>query len=338
MKFPRVIRLFVLALASLGASACLAQAGASRGWTALGPGPCGVVDDKAYCLDVLSPHPWPRVVGAQVTQVHGGSDVVCGTTPAASGVCGDATTTARGVRVIDAVRSIAGVFGSGIWCATLLNGGVRCGKIETLIEAAHPPTQPPGLPDNLRFVEAVGGLASCARAENGQVWCWGASRAGELGRGEAHDSSAAPIAGGHHYQSLASGERAWCGIVVDGSVRCWGDGRFELFRGAGPLDRCVTGNGDPFPCAKTPRLIPLPGAARQVAVAAAGTCALITDARVVCWASRFHEAVSPVRGLPAEVVEIAVGGTHGCGRTGAGELWCWSLTGRERLARRLNAP
>lgn len=24
--------------------------------------------------------------------------------------------------------------------------------------------------------------------------------------------------------------------------------------------------------------------------------------------------------------------THGCARTGTGELWCWSLTGRERLA------
>lgn len=306
-------------------------------WTALGAGPCGVVGGQAYCLDPLGAFPVRRAVGQSVVSAYGGDNVVCGVTPARAGVCGDAVSTGRGRHAIDDVRFIAGAYYRGTWCAALSSGGVRCGTIESGSADATPPTAPAGLPDTVQFAEAIGGLASCARTERGQIWCWGHNRAGELGRGETSDSTAAPIAGGERYRALTTGERAWCGLTVDGVMRCWGDGRVSVF-GTQALDQCTTGRGDPFPCALTPRPIALPGPARLIAVSAAGSCAVLEDRRLVCWGSRFHASVTPVTGVPADIVELGVGGSTGCARTAAGEVWCWSLTGRERVAQRLQPP
>jgi hypothetical protein len=298
-----------------------------------------VVDGKAYCLD-LTRSPSPLFIDNLVARMSGRDGVVCAITLESAGMCADASafsSDVRGARLVDSVRSIAGVSG-GRWCASLLRGGVRCGRIETLAEPALAPAAPRGLPDTVRFVEAFGGQVSCARAERGEVWCWGEPRFGELGRADARDSSAAPIAGGRTYRSLVAEDGTWCGVVSDGSVRCWGDGRGGMIGDSTTLDRCLTGYGDPFPCARTPRLVPLPGPARQFALTRAGKCALLVGGRVVCWGSRFHQAIAAVEGLPGEVTDVAVGGQYGCARTATGGLWCWSLTGTERSPERIRAP
>lgn len=314
-------------------------AGAAPGapqWSALGHGPCGVVDGKAYCLDPLSPFASPRLVGQDVVRVHGGDSVVCGVTPNGDGVCGDASTSGRATRVAAGVSHIAGVQGSGEWCAALLQRGARCGRIETLIDEPRPGAPPAGLPDGKRYVFALGGVAGCALSEAGEAWCWGASRAGELGRGDSADATPAPVAGGHRYKALAAGERIWCGLVDDGTVRCWGDGRSGLLGSPAALDRCATGDGTPFECARTPRPMKFPGPATQVDVAPAGACALLADRRVACRGESQDAAI--VEGLPPDVAEIGLGNMHGCARSATGDLWCWFLTHRRPVAAKVAMP
>jgi len=305
-------------------------------WSALGHGPCGVVDGKAYCLDPLSPFASPRLVGQEVVRVNGGDSVVCGVTSTGAGVCGDASTSSGATRVAEVVSNIAGVQGSGEWCASLLPRGALCGRIETMADGAQPGAPPTGLPDTQRYVSALGGLSSCALSEAGDIWCWGAARGGQLGRGDSVDGAPAPVAGGHRYRSISAGERIWCGLVNDGTVRCWGDGRSGLLGDPGSLDRCVTGGGTAFECAKTPKLMRFPSPATQIDVAPAGVCTLLIDQRVACRGSSQDAVI--VEGLPRDIAEIGVGNMHGCARSAAGDLWCWFLTSRRPVPEKVMMP
>jgi len=331
-----VSRLVAAAAALLLATGNPAQAASDTQWTALGHGPCGVVDGKAYCLNPLSPFASPRLVGQQVVRVHGGESVVCGVTPNGEGVCGDASTSSDAVRVAEGASNIAGVFGSGAWCASLLQRGALCGRIETLIDGAQLGAPPIGLPDAQRYVAVLGGLSSCALTDTGKILCWGAGRAGLLGRGDSGDATPTPIAGEHRYKSIAGGERVWCGLVDDGTVRCWGDGRSGVLGNPDSLDRCATADGTGFECAKTPRQVRFPSPASQIDVAPGGVCALLIDQRVACRGSSQEALV--IEGLPRDITEIGVGNLHGCARSATGDLWCWFLTSRRPVPQKVARP
>lgn len=333
---PGVGRLVAAAAAVLLAAGNAAQAASGAQWTALSHGPCGVLDGKAYCLDPLSPFTSPRLVGQEVVRVHGGASVVCGVTRNGEGVCGDASTSSDAVRVAQGVSNIAGVQGSGAWCASLLDRGALCGRIETLVDGAQPGAPPTGLPDAQRYVAVSAGLSSCALSETGAILCWGAGRAGLLGRGDSTDTAPAPIVGKHRYKAIAGGERVWCGLVDDGTVRCWGDGRSGLLGTADSLDRCATANGTTFECAKTPRQMQFPSPASQIDATPGDVCALLVDQRVACRGPSQEALV--IEGLPRDITEIGVGNMHGCARSASGELWCWFLTSRRPVPQKVARP
>lgn len=170
--------------------------------------------------------------------------------------------------------------------------------------------------------------ATCARLENGEVWCWGTS--GFLGDGslmmDPHGVEPLPVKSGLPFPALqlGAGEYHTLAVLDSGDVACWGlAGMFE----------CATSIAPPFAFV-TPHVIPLQGAVK-VAGGWRSTCALGDVA--LCWGSNHLGALgiganpapgvtaidpTPVVGLPADVEDLGVFWQHACARAGK-DLYCW---------------
>jgi alpha-tubulin suppressor-like RCC1 family protein len=131
---------------------------------------------------------------------------------------------------------VAAISTVGPSCALMATGGVRCwgnnfegqlgnGESSGYEEAA---VNVVGLSSGVVEVE-TGGLHACALRSNGEVWCWGSNRSGELGNGT-FDNSNVPVqvsglpAG---VSALSLGTGFSCALAESG-VWCWGsnqDGR-----------------------------------------------------------------------------------------------------------------
>jgi alpha-tubulin suppressor-like RCC1 family protein len=84
----------------------------------------------------------------------------------------------------------------------------------------------------------------------------------------------------------------------------------------------------PTPCARTPRAVPLPDPAIDVAVGDDHTCALTTRHELFCWGWVYNidfAATRPKRIADggARLVEIASGSRHVCGLDTVGRAYCW---------------
>jgi alpha-tubulin suppressor-like RCC1 family protein len=164
----------------------------------------------------------------------------------------------------------------------------------------------------------------------GGVKCWGTNDYGELG-GTAVGAVAIPIAAASGAVSVAAGDVHSC-AVVSSALLCWGgnaDGQVG--------DGTTTDRFAPMP-------IPALAGARAVAVSAGAfhTCALVGDARVLCWGSNAsgqlgdgttNDHTTPVDvawpSPPASVTAIAAGRFHTCAvtsgtrGTSGGQVFCW---------------
>jgi alpha-tubulin suppressor-like RCC1 family protein len=146
---------------------------------------------------------------------------------------------------------------------------------------------------------ATGANHTCAQTPDGELWCWGDNRYGQLGLGDrgnrlsptklpgSNDASAKVFAGGGHS----------CAIHADGSFWCWGDNR------SGQL-----GLGD-----KESRLAPtrVEALGNDVVAAYTGgahTCVLRADSSVWCFGNNQYgqlgaevgtDGTRPVAALPA---------------------------------------
>ena len=70
----------------------------------------------------------------------------------------------------------------------------------------------------------AGANHACLLTRDGEVWCWGQNRWGQLGQGDlgARDGARrVPIRG--RVQALTVDDDASCAVTVDGAARCWGD-------------------------------------------------------------------------------------------------------------------
>lgn len=130
---------------------------------------------------------------------------------------------------------------------------------------------------------AAGGAHLCAFTTDGEAWCWGDNRFGELGVGDEAPRSVPARVGngslGAVSQVFAGGTHS-CALKLDGTLWCWGDNR------SGQL-----GVGD-----TTARNLPTQVAvlSNQVAAAYAGgahTCAVKTDGSVWCWGNNQYGQV-----------------------------------------------
>ena len=117
----------------------------------------------------------------------------------------------------------------------------------------------------LRFTQIVGGADTfCGITMAQDAYCWGDGYDGHLGSAPALLFSTMPVLvpGGRKYLKLAVGNGNACGIVVGGTIYCWGSRR-ESALGDGERDDRLS----PFPMAGSPRfLLYEPGTASLMAV------------------------------------------------------------------------
>jgi alpha-tubulin suppressor-like RCC1 family protein len=158
---------------------------------------------------------------------------------------------------------------------------------------------------------SAGSSHTCAIDENGNAWCWGGNRFGQLGDGST-DASVSPrqVAGGNRWRQIAAGNSHTCGVTGDGTVWCWG-GNFAGKLGNGSTD------SSPVPV----KVEGLPGPVRFVAVSSERSCAAPESGGVWCWGDNTHDVTGIDSGgiLPTarlivdgEVRSIAISPARGC--------------------------
>lgn len=175
---------------------------------------------------------------------------------------------------------------------------------------------------------SAGAHHTCAWANDGAAWCWGANDRGELGTGTpAKWLAPSAVKASAGFASLAAGSDHTCGVKSNGALWCWGYAAFGQI-GAGQADvNCV--------CVASPVLVGSLGL--QVAGVGAGNghnCALLKDGSVTCFGWNIDGQLGggttgssssfvPVTTLGKSVSKIAVGGDHACAVKSDGTVWCW---------------
>lgn len=168
----------------------------------------------------------------------------------------------------------------------------------------------------------VGGADfSCALRANGRVACWGSNQFGELGDGTDLDRPyPRNVPGLTGVTAITAGRNHACALLSDRTVRCWGlntDG--QLGNGSNMLSRVPVG---------VSRL----STVRFLAAGAFHTCAY--DGTLRCWGRNMNGQLgtgdSMARNTPSQtvlsnLVQLAAGQGHTCGRLSTGGVRCWGL-------------
>jgi alpha-tubulin suppressor-like RCC1 family protein len=170
---------------------------------------------------------------------------------------------------------------------------------------------------------AAGTAHTCAVSVEGKVECWGSNEAGQIGQ-DTDEVPASAIAlrvpGLENLVVDDIGASGHLTCVRSGSdVLCWGSNAFyELAR-------------DDVDFSFSPVQIPLPSAARSIAVGGVFGCAATANGSAYCWGSNFHgergnadpSEVSPnVIALGGVTAVFGGRGSHACAVRDTG-AWCW---------------
>lgn len=186
------------------------------------------------------------------------------------------------------------------------------GKFSAAVAAA--------LPTSLHVAIGLGHV--CAVEPDGEVACWGANEAGQLGTGDTTPSTTpAAVASIDSAVAVTAGWSHSCALLRSGQVWCWG------INSSGEL-----GNPETDP-AMTP--VRVPGVADAIAVVAGAshTCALLESGQIWCWGWGAHgqlgRGVFESSATPAAVTgitsarAIAAGDRHTCALVSRGRVMCW---------------
>lgn len=199
------------------------------------------------------------------------------------------------------------------------------------------------------------GASTCARS-GGQVYCWGANDARQLGDGATtmhttcvsgpsrYDCSnvAVQVAGITDATDIAVGASHACAVLATHHVVCWGANNYGQLGTGDMLD-----HPDPTEVAGLTTAV-------EVAAGATHTCARNMDGSVACWGSNRRGELgddmmeghtsctlggttqdcsrSPVTvsGLTG-ATQLAAGLKHTCALTTAGEVFCWGYNENKQI-------
>lgn len=284
-----------------------------------------------------------------------------------SGRLGDgATGMARGLS--GAVEIAAG------WdhtCARLGDGSVHCWGSNQSGELGDGTTEPRGYPAPVRGIAGAAQLAAgrgfgCARLADGQVSCWGANDVGQLGSGtvtkplktkglqaetpaEPPPQKSAAIAAQavSGVQALSLGRAHSCGLLLGGSVVCWGDDSLGQLGRHAPSSDGAPGKPKPKialpakPAKPVPPVKDLKGAS-EIAAGERHACARLADDTVKCWGdnasgqlgdgtTKAQPAPTDVKGLPGSASGLALGSSHSCAILTDATVACWGDNTRGQL-------
>jgi hypothetical protein len=146
---------------------------------------------------------------------------------------------------------------------------------------------------------AAGGSHTCALNTDGGVVCWGANAKGQLGDGTTVQRSAPVTVSGlsSGVTAITAGSFHTCARLSSGVVKCWGSNSSGQLGDGSTEDRTVP--------------VPVSGLASDVTTVAAGgnhTCALKTNARVMCWGAngsgQLGDGTTTMRKTPVDVVDL----------------------------------
>jgi alpha-tubulin suppressor-like RCC1 family protein len=158
---------------------------------------------------------------------------------------------------------------------------------------------------------ATGGFHSCAVFGTGDVKCWGANFAGQLGDGTTTDQNTpVDVIKLKNVVAIGAGYAHTCALLQSGSIKCWGDNTY------GQLGDGTTGNYDTEP-------VSVSGLVNKVTTISAGgvfTCATMNTGGAKCWGDNFwgelgdgtntsHPLPADVLGLNAPADSLATGNT-----------------------------
>jgi hypothetical protein len=184
------------------------------------------------------------------------------------------------------------------------------------------------------WVELVSASANaCALRPDGSFDCTG--------------TAAAAVPGDLRFRDLAAGDRAICGVMLEG-VECWGESTSPLrgVRRGGEFAQVSVGWG--FACAldtdgkvtcfgAEPWELPVTVAdGRFVRVSAGGTrgsyqhasvCAIRLDETVVCWRYSLDGVLGDDYAPTGSFAQVAAGHHYDCGTLTDGRASCWDDTG-----------
>jgi alpha-tubulin suppressor-like RCC1 family protein len=177
-------------------------------------------------------------------------------------------------------------------CARTTLGTVYCwGAIWTARESGLELTRAQSTPQlvpsapSMSWV-SVGTFTTCGAAVSGVAYCWEANPRGEMGTGTQDGSTTPrPVSGDIGFVHLSAGIVNSCGVAISGAGYCWGDDSFGQL-GVSPSTLIERCGDQQLACSTTP--VPVFG--RQ------------------------------------KFTEISAGfGSHACGVTTKGNLYCWGL-------------
>lgn len=208
------------------------------------------------------------------------------------------------------------------------------------------PTEVGGLTGVVVEVRA-GNYSTCARKNDGTVWCWGQNAVGQLGHPPTQsaqtcnnapcDVNPTQVPGLTNVRAIDVGNLFACALDDSGSARCWGDNRY------GEL-----GNGTDAGSTSTPTNALLDAAATAVSTGLdPHACALLDGGAIACWGENHlgalgHDpATDPACGsdnVPCSGSPIVVSGITGatavrtgngvtCALVGNGGVSCWGDDG-----------
>lgn len=210
-------------------------------------------------------------------------------------------------------------------------------------EPTAPPRRYPTLADEGQSdwqTVSVGGEHTCAIKTNGNAYCWGSNRSGQLANAQLDTTCGQPTAQfrcsmtprqvqpGAKFISVSAGARHTCAITASREAYCWGandQNQLGNFSPGGPT------------LAKVPGVLPW----AQVSAGATHTCAIRSDGVLFCWGAndrgQLGNGTSGVGGqsigrvsMPAPVASVSAGQERTCARTTVGSVYCWGAIWTKR--------
>jgi alpha-tubulin suppressor-like RCC1 family protein len=168
---------------------------------------------------------------------------------------------------------------------------------------------------------------TCARKQDGTLWCWGYNGVGQLGDGTDTDRHT-PVqvtALGASVTQVSTGYYHTCARTTDGAVWCWGA------NDSGQLGSDTTDTLNPT------QVSALGTSVTKLSSGSGGqihSCAIETDHTLWCWGGNFEGelgngttvgSTTPIQvtALGATVVDVSTGGRDTCAAKADGSLWCW---------------
>jgi alpha-tubulin suppressor-like RCC1 family protein len=223
-------------------------------------------------------------------------------------------------------------------CALLKDATLRCWGKNTngqLGDGTTTSTPPKPVVPGLTGVKtvALGGGHSCATIADDTVMCWGENDRGQLGSvvdGAAPQEAHTPVSVGIQAKEVALGDKHTCALLLDGTVKCWGQG---------DNGRLGTGATTDEPAPKS--VTAFTGAATTIASGASHTCVLVGGG-VKCWGAnedgQLGDGTTNERHDPTDVpgitdaTDLALGRHFTCVLHADGSISCWGKGDLGQLA------